>query len=83
MGRQVRCADSDHSGAALIFARTALDGVWLTDLERRMDLRGYFARTFCAGEFAANGLPSAFVRCNMSYNRRKFVVAIPALTILD
>lgn len=55
----------------MIFTPTALDGVWLLDQERRADPRGHFARTFCAEEFAAHGLPGAFVQCNLSYNERR------------
>ena len=55
----------------MIFAPTALDGVWRIDLERRADPRGWFARSFCAGEFAAHGLPAGFVQCNLSFNARR------------
>jgi dTDP-4-dehydrorhamnose 3,5-epimerase len=55
----------------VIFSPTALDGVWQIDLERRTDPRGYFARSFCADEFAAHGLPTGFVQCNVSFNVRR------------
>lgn len=55
----------------MIFRATALNGVWLVDLERREDERGFFARSFCSQEFAAQGLPSNFVQCNISYNRAR------------
>ncbi len=47
---------------------TALDGVWLVDLERHEDPRGSFARMFCADTFAAYGLPRDFVQCSLSSN---------------
>jgi len=37
-------------------------------LEPRADERGMFARAFCAREFAAQGLESAFVQANISAN---------------
>lgn len=54
----------------MTFTPTALDGVWLLKPECRADARGHFARTFCAGEFAAHGLPGIFAQCNPSYNGR-------------
>lgn len=53
------------------FTPTKLAGVWLVDLERREDERGWFARTWCAEEFAAHGLPTAFSQCSSSFNRRR------------
>ena len=50
---------------------TALDGPMLLEQERHADERGYFARTFCAEEFARASLPTAFVQCNTSFNRRR------------
>jgi dTDP-4-dehydrorhamnose 3,5-epimerase len=52
----------------VIFAPGEIDGVWHIDLEPRRDARGAFARSFCSTEFAAHGLPSAFVQCNISQN---------------
>ena len=51
------------------FETTFLDGVWLVHLERREDDRGFFARSFCSEEFGAQGLPTSFVQCNVSFNR--------------
>ena len=53
----------------MIFEPTLLEGAFLIRPEPREDDRGFFARSFCSGEFAAHGLPSAFVQCNISYNR--------------
>jgi dTDP-4-dehydrorhamnose 3,5-epimerase len=53
----------------MIFEPTLLAGAFLVHLQRHEDERGFFARSFCAEEFAAHGLPSAFVQCNVSYNR--------------
>ncbi len=55
----------------MIFTPMALEGVWQIDLERRVDPRGYFARFYCADEFAAHGLPTRFVQCNASFNAQR------------
>ncbi len=53
------------------FHQTTLNDAVLIDLECRGDDRGFFARTFCADEFAANGLPTDFVQQNTSYSAQK------------
>jgi dTDP-4-dehydrorhamnose 3,5-epimerase len=53
------------------FARTELDGVWIADLEPHADERGSFARTYCAAEFAAHGLHTAWPQANVSRNTRR------------
>jgi len=52
------------------FTPTPLAGAYLVKLEPRLDARGMFARAFCAQEFAAYGLESAFVQANISTNSR-------------
>jgi dTDP-4-dehydrorhamnose 3,5-epimerase len=48
------------------FTPTALAGVVLVDLERLEDDRGWFARSWCAAEFAAQGLDPTIAQCNIS-----------------
>jgi dTDP-4-dehydrorhamnose 3,5-epimerase len=60
--------------AFMIFTPTSLAGGYIVDLEPHRDERGMFARTFCAREFAANGLSSTIVQCNVSRNRRRGTV---------
>lgn len=50
----------------MIFAETALKGAVVIELERRGDERGFFARSFCAREFEAQGLATRFVQANTS-----------------
>ena len=50
----------------MLFRPTRLAGVKLIDLEPAVDERGFFARTFCAREFAAQGLETNFVQHSMS-----------------
>lgn len=52
------------------FASASLDGVFVLEPERAEDPRGYFARTWCSREFAAQGLPTAIVQSSISYNRQ-------------
>jgi dTDP-4-dehydrorhamnose 3,5-epimerase len=51
-----------------------LRGLFLVEIEPRLDERGYFARTFCAHEFSAAGLPDRFVQSSVSVNTRKGTV---------
>ena len=50
----------------MIFHPTPIAGMMVVELEKRGDERGYFARTFCADEFAAAGLVTEFVQGNVS-----------------
>lgn len=53
------------------FTPTALEGVFIVDLERQVDERGFFARSFCSKEFKAHGLLLDVVQTNVAYSRRK------------
>ena len=50
------------------FTETQLPGVFLVEMERIEDSRGFFARSFCEEELAAHGLVSRFPQCNVSFN---------------
>lgn len=52
------------------FLPTELLGVFIVEPELREDDRGFFARTWCREEFAAAGLVTDWVQCNVSFNRR-------------
>jgi dTDP-4-dehydrorhamnose 3,5-epimerase len=52
------------------FIETALPGAVLVELEPHADERGFFARAWCAREFAEAGLDAALVQCNISVNSR-------------
>jgi dTDP-4-dehydrorhamnose 3,5-epimerase len=53
------------------FVTLPLAGAFRIDLERMVDNRGFFARTFCAEEFRAHGLVTQFVQHSLSFNARK------------
>lgn len=51
--------------------RLGLSGAFLVELEPQADERGFFARTFCAREFAAAGLEPRLVQTSLSWNPRR------------
>ncbi len=51
------------------FTRTAIDDVLLIELDAVEDERGFFARTFCAEEFARAGIVMQVRQMNASHNR--------------
>ena len=55
----------------MILTPTALEGAFVLDIERRVDERGFFARTFCVEELAARGLETGVAQANLSWNSRK------------
>lgn len=52
----------------MTFEQTPLAGAWLITLQPHADERGYFARTYCAREFSAHALCTAWVQHNVSQN---------------
>jgi dTDP-4-dehydrorhamnose 3,5-epimerase len=55
----------------VLFTETELDGAYIVDLEPREDDRGFFARAWCANEFAEHGLSTELVQSNLAFNRRQ------------
>jgi dTDP-4-dehydrorhamnose 3,5-epimerase len=53
------------------FTASTLDGVWIVEVEPRVDERGFFARTYCAREFAAHGLPTHWPQANLTRTLRR------------
>ena len=54
----------------MIFTTTSIGAV-VVEPEPVEDDRGFFARSFCAREFAAHGLDSRVAQCNLSFNRER------------
>jgi dTDP-4-dehydrorhamnose 3,5-epimerase len=50
------------------FEATAIHGAFTVHLDRHSDARGSFARSFCAAEFAAAGIPFTVHQTNLSRN---------------
>ncbi len=55
----------------MIFRDTELPGVVVVDLDKTADDRGFFARSYCAREFADHGIAFEVVQCNVSANARR------------
>lgn len=55
----------------MIFTETKLKGAFIIDLERVIDERGFFARSWCQREFEEHGLNPHLVQCNISFNISK------------
>ena len=66
-----RSAPVPELRSAVIFRKLQLQGAVLIELEPRTDERGFFARAFCADEFARAGLNTSVVQCNVSFNKHK------------
>ena len=52
----------------MILTELAVGGVFLVQLERLGDERGYFARTYCAEVFEQHGLDSRIAQCSTSFS---------------
>jgi dTDP-4-dehydrorhamnose 3,5-epimerase len=52
----------------MIFTETKLAGAFIIDLERRIDERGFFARSWCEDEFAEHGIFLPPLQANLSSN---------------
>jgi dTDP-4-dehydrorhamnose 3,5-epimerase len=48
-----------------------LAGAYTIEMDRLEDERGFFARSYCAQEFAARGLPVAMPQSSVSFNARR------------
>jgi dTDP-4-dehydrorhamnose 3,5-epimerase len=55
----------------MIFTESPLPGAFLIDMAPITDERGFFARAYCAEEFAAKGLGIELRQCSVSHNTRK------------
>jgi dTDP-4-dehydrorhamnose 3,5-epimerase len=55
----------------MIFRHTKVQGVFELEVERHIDERGFFARTWCQQEFEKNGLNPKLVQCSISFNTQK------------
>jgi len=55
----------------MIFNKTKIEGVYLIDIEKYEDQRGFFARTWCQREFREHGLNPRLTQCNLSFNKFK------------
>lgn len=70
--REVHPAHPGAAGGVTVnFLETSLAGVFVIEPERHCDERGFFARTFCAKEFARRGLEARIAQCSISFNPKR------------
>ncbi|MGH8067552.1 MAG: dTDP-4-dehydrorhamnose 3,5-epimerase [Candidatus Entotheonellia bacterium] len=55
----------------MIFKELSLSGAYLVMLDKHVDSRGFFARTWCQQEFEQHSLVARIVQSNMSFNKHK------------
>jgi len=53
------------------FIETKIKGVFIVELEKREDARGFFARSFDVNEFKEKGLKETIVQVNASFSLKK------------
>ncbi|HYR93991.1 MAG TPA: dTDP-4-dehydrorhamnose 3,5-epimerase [Methylomirabilota bacterium] len=53
------------------FVPTSLAGAFVIEQERRVDERGFFARTWCAEEFEEHNLEPRLAQCSVSFNHHR------------
>jgi dTDP-4-dehydrorhamnose 3,5-epimerase len=55
----------------MIFTESTLAGAYTIEMNRIEDERGFFARSYCAAEFSALGLPASMPQCSVSFSSRR------------
>jgi dTDP-4-dehydrorhamnose 3,5-epimerase len=55
----------------MVFRETRVQGAFEISLERKVDERGFFARSWCEVEFKRHNLNPRLVQCNVSFNAQK------------
>lgn len=55
----------------MIFTETTLRGVFILEMEKLKDERGFFARTWCKRELGEHGLNTDLAQCSVSFNHKK------------
>ena len=53
------------------FIKTEIEGLYVVELKKLGDERGFFARAWCEKEFAEKNLTSRMVQANTSYSKNK------------
>jgi dTDP-4-dehydrorhamnose 3,5-epimerase len=70
VGWEVCRSNPRGEGSRLKFVGTPLAGLYVVEIEPRNDDRGFFARSFCKGEFDALSLERKVAQCNVSFNEK-------------
>ncbi|HOD12729.1 MAG TPA: dTDP-4-dehydrorhamnose 3,5-epimerase [Candidatus Omnitrophota bacterium] len=56
------------------YVETFLKGVFILELERFEDKRGFFARSWCKEEFRKAGLNQDLSQCSISFNKKRGIL---------
>jgi dTDP-4-dehydrorhamnose 3,5-epimerase len=67
----------------MILKEIKLSSAFVIELEKVADSRGYFARTWCKGEFADHGIPAKFRQSNTALSKlssRNLGIGVSAIT---
>ncbi len=68
---EICCIYTKGGNNKLKFTKTDLQGCYLIKMDKKIDERGFFVRTWDNEEFFKNGIDSDFVQCNVSFNKKK------------
>ena len=71
---KICCFTSKSGGNKMKLSETKLQGVYIIEIEKLEDERGFFARTWDKEFFKSNGLNTDLVQCNISFNKKKGTV---------
>ena len=55
----------------MLFTETELSGVFIIDIQKISDPRGFFARGWCQHEFEEHDIKSSIAQVNISFNQQK------------
>jgi dTDP-4-dehydrorhamnose 3,5-epimerase len=55
----------------MTFTPTSIEGLRLIDMDRHVDERGWFARTWCGDELLDHGISPALSQCSSSFNAKR------------
>jgi dTDP-4-dehydrorhamnose 3,5-epimerase len=70
MGREI-CDSNSRGKNNMIFIKTKFLGVYIIEIEKYEDERGFFARTWDKNQIKEMGLDDNIIQSSMSYNRKK------------
>jgi dTDP-4-dehydrorhamnose 3,5-epimerase len=55
----------------VIFAETELKGVFIVEVDKLVDARGFFARVWCEQELRGQDLNPRIAQCSISFNHKR------------
>ena len=68
---KVCCHASKSGDTKMKLRKTKLQDVYVIEIEKLPDERGFFGRTWDKEFFKSNGLNSELVQCNISFNKKR------------